>query len=125
EGEWKCRGLGPRQRLRLAKDVARVDVEQLAGGPVRVLADDAEPRASDVLPGTAPLALPAADDRVDYDLVARLPGGVARGVDDARTVGSDDSGWRHALRAVRDAQVEVVDRGGANCDRHCSRDRLG
>src|SRR5207237_7739045 len=125
EGEGKCCGLGPRPRLRLAKDVARVDVEQLSGGPVRVLADDAEPRASDVLPGPAPLALPAADDRVDHDLVARLPGRVARGVDYARTVGSDDSGWRHALRAVREEQVEVVDRGGANYDRHGSRDRLG
>src|SRR5439155_679500 len=71
EGERKGRRFFPRKSSRLAIHVACVDMKDLAGGPVRVLADDPEVGAHDVLPRPAPLAYPVAQDRVDHYLVTK------------------------------------------------------
>ena len=102
----------------LAKNVAGIDVDQLARGPIRVLAEDAKAGALDVLAGPAPLALPAAEGREDDDLVAGLPGRIGGGVDHAGAVGGDDPWRRDALRAVGEPEVQVVDRRRLDRDRH-------
>ena len=76
-------------------------------------------------PGPAQFALPAAEGGEDDDLVTRLPRRVAGRVDDARAVGGDDARGRDALGAVGEPEVQVVDRGGLDCDRDGARLGLG
>ena len=99
-------------------------MQHLAGRPVRVLADHPEVRASDVLAGAAPLARPVADDRVDHDLVPWPPRRIAGRLDHAGAIGGDHPRRGHALRPMRQEEVQVVDRSGSNCNRHRPGDRL-
>ena len=55
------------------KNIAGVDMDQLASGSVRMLAEHAKACASDILARLAPLALPAAKRGEDDDLVTRPP----------------------------------------------------
>src|SRR6266550_9327387 len=101
EGERKRRGFGPGKRRRLVEDVARVDVDQLAGRAVRVLSQDSETGAPDVLARATPLTLPAAQGGEEDDLVALPPGGISAGVNNPGAVCRDHPWRRDTLGPVR------------------------
>ena len=125
----KCEGEGrrlfPRQGLRLGKEVARVNVDELAGGAVGVLAQHAKAGAFDVFARAAPLALPAAQGGEEDDLIARLPRWIVGGVDDTGAIRRDHSRRCDALRAVGQPEVQVVDRRRLDRHGYCPRFGLG
>jgi hypothetical protein len=89
-------------------------VQVLARGPVAVLADDAEPGTEDLLAGPAGVALPAADDGIEDDLVAGAPARIGRLGHDPGPVRGQHARRFDALGAARGPEVEVVQRRGPN-----------
>jgi hypothetical protein len=116
KGEGESGGLLPGQAGGLAKEIASVDVDQLARRAVGVFAQDAKAGTPDVLPRAAPVALPAAESGEDHDLVAGSPGGIPAGCHDPGAIRGDHARRGDALRAMGKPEVEVVERGGL--DRH-------
>src|SRR5437660_10581296 len=67
-------------------------------------------RAANVLAGAAPFAFPVTQSGEEDDFVARLPRRVTRLVHHAGSIGGDHAGRVDALGAVRQPEVQVVDR---------------
>src|SRR5205823_3883398 len=84
--------------------------------PGSEVAADRDPGTEDLLARPARVALPAADDGIEDDLVARVPAGVGGLGHDAGPVRGQHARRLDALGAARGPEVEVVQRRRA--ERH-------